>query len=153
MNEYMSRESLRHPAIFSERIISGLGVLLLIAVVAGGCRTATLYQPPPVSFFPMETTNVEHAIIAAMAKRGWTASREGPGAMLGTLHLRDHTVVVRITYTKDSYQIAYVSSENMQFSKKSNGTEVIHKNYNAWINNLSRDINAQLIPPGVADRR
>jgi hypothetical protein len=122
--------------------------LLLIALAVAGCgRTATLYQPPRVAFFPMDTTAVEHAIITGMVKRRWVASREGPGSILGTLHLRDHTVVVRITYTNDSYQIAYVSSENMKYSRKADGTEIIHKNYNSWIDNLTRDIDAELIPP------
>jgi predicted small lipoprotein YifL len=108
--------------------------LLLIAFAVAGCgRTATLYQPPRVAFFPMDTAAVEHAIVTGMVRRRWVASREGPGSILGTLHLRDYTVVVRITYTK--------------YSRKADGTEIIHKNYNSWIDNLTRDIDAELIPP------
>ena len=44
-----------------------------------------------------------------------------------------------IPYSTARYSITYKSSENLQAA---NGT--IHKNYNGWIQNLTRGINAQL---------
>ena len=124
-----------------------VGGIVLIGLVAGCMRTTTLYQPPRVSFTATDTTNVERAIAAGMAQRGWVASREGPGTILGTLHVRAHTVVVRVTYTKDWFQIAYVRSENMDYSRSADGKETIHHNYNAWVDNLADDIDAQLAAP------
>jgi hypothetical protein len=64
---------------------------------------------------------------------------EGPGMLVGTIHLRKHTAVVAIPYSSRAYSVQYRSSENLE---ESNGS--IHKNYNGWIQNLTRYINAQL---------
>jgi len=53
--------------------------------------------------------------------------------------LRKHVAVVEIPYSSKSYTIRYRSSENLD---EKDG--VIHKNYNGWIQNLTRGINAQL---------
>src|SRR2546422_452683 len=104
-------------------LIVGLALLWL----SGCARTAVLHDPPPVSFFPLETTVVERAIVAAMAKLRWIPTREGPGVIRGTLHLRTHTVVVRVEYTNESYKISYVDSENMSYAQRKDGTKLIHK--------------------------
>ena len=113
--------------------------------LAACSRTATLYNPPRVAFFQTDTMTVERAIMEAMNKRGWAPTREGPGVMLGTLHHRDHTAVVRIEYTTDSYQIAYVRSDNLNYKQRRDGTQVIHPNYNAWVQRLVNDIDARLL--------
>jgi hypothetical protein len=95
---------------------------------------------------------VEHAIVAGMARLKWMAARERPGAIRGTLNLRTHTVVVRIEYTTESYNIRYVDSENMKFKVRSDGTRVIHKNYKSWVRNLQREINKRLVPPAPGAR-
>jgi len=47
---------------------------------------------------------------------------------------------VQIPYSETSYSIQYKSSTNLQES----GGRTIHRNYNGWIQNLNRGINAQL---------
>jgi hypothetical protein len=122
-----------------------LAYVVLSTLFLPACtRTAALYNPPRVSFAPEEKTAVERAIVAGIAKRGWIPTREGPGVMLGTLHLRTHTAVVRIEYTEDSYQLTYLRSDNLNYAREKNGSEVIHRNYNAWVQNLVKDIDAQL---------
>jgi hypothetical protein len=107
-------------------------LILFHVLVASGCsRTAVLSDPPPASFFPMDTASVEHAIVAGMARLKWMPAREGPGVIRGTLNLRIHTVVVRIEYTTESYNIRYADSQNMDFKVRSDGTRMIHKNYNS----------------------
>jgi hypothetical protein len=59
--------------------------------------------------------------------------------LVGTLQLRTHTAVVAIPYSPRSYSVQYRSSVNLD---EKGGT--IHKNYNGWIQNLTRGINAQL---------
>ncbi len=71
---------------------------------------------------------VERAIVGAMVKLGWMPTKEGPGVIRGTLHLRTHTVVVRVQYTNESYKISYVDSENMAYAQQADGTRRIHKN-------------------------
>lgn len=82
---------------------------------------------------------VRAAIIRAGGALGWEIEDDGPSAMKGTLHLRTHTAVVKIPYTPTSYSIDYVSSVNL---KAKDGR--IHKNYNGWIQNLTKGINEQL---------
>jgi hypothetical protein len=64
---------------------------------------------------------------------------EGPNMIVGTLNLRTHTAVVEIPYSTSTYSIKYRSSVNLN---EKDG--MIHKNYNGWIQNLTRGINTQL---------
>ena len=123
-------------------------LVLFQVLLAFGCsRTAVLSDPPPASFFPMDTRSVEHGIVGGMARLKWMPAREGPGVIRGTLNLRTHTVVLRIEYTTENYSIRYVDSQNMAFAVRSDGTRMIHKNYNSWVRNLQREINKRLVPP------
>jgi hypothetical protein len=82
---------------------------------------------------------VRTAIVRAGSALGWRMSDEGPNMVIGTLQLRTRTAVVEIPYSTSSYSIKYRSSVNLD-EKCGN----IHKNYNGWIQNLTRNINAQL---------
>ena len=124
-------------------------IAIAVTLCAGCARTAKLYNPPRASFLSTDAGTVERAIIEAMNRRRWVPTREAPGVVLGTLHIRSHTAVVRIEYTADSYQLKYVSSDNLNYRRKSDGSEVIHSNYNGWVQNLVNDINARLAPTGV----
>ena len=75
----------------------------------------------------------------AGAALGWQMRDDGPNRLVGTLMLRKHTAVVEIPYSARSYSIKYRSSINLD---EKDGQ--IHKNYNGWIQNLTRGINAQL---------
>lgn len=92
-----------------------------------------------VSNKTLSSVEVRSAIVRAGAALGWQIKDESPTTLVGTLHLRKHTAVVEIPYSSDSYSIKYRSSENLQAKDGS-----IHKNYNGWIQNLTRGINAQL---------
>jgi hypothetical protein len=84
-------------------------------------------------------TEVRGAIVRAGAGLGWIMKDAGPGVINGTLLLRTHTAEVQIPYSSTSYGIVYKSSINLQ---ESGGK--IHRNYNGWVQNLNRGINAQL---------
>jgi len=88
---------------------------------------------------PMTAAEVRNAIVRAGAGLGWIMKDAGPGTINGTLILRTHTAEVTIPYSPTSYSIVYKSSTNLQ---ESGG--MIHRNYNGWIQNLNRGINAQL---------
>ena len=125
----------------------GLAPLLLVAVTASAvpaCRTAKLYNGPPVQFRASSPDQVEQAIMEAMRVQKWIAVKERPGLIRGTLNIRRHTAIVRVEYTASSYQIIYVDSSKLQYERDDDGSEVIHKNYNSWIFNLMREINARL---------
>ncbi len=82
---------------------------------------------------------VRDAIVRAGATLGRVMRDEGAGNLSGTLQLRTHTAEVEIPYTATRYSLTYKSSVNLQ-----EGAGKIHRNYNGWIQNLNRGINAQL---------
>jgi hypothetical protein len=82
---------------------------------------------------------VKSAIIRAGAALGWMMKDAGPGKITATLLIRSHSAEIEIPYTPTSYSISYKSSVNLN-----EGDGQIHKNYNGWIQNLTRGINAQL---------
>jgi hypothetical protein len=125
------------------RSLLKLGVLAA-AVVLAACTTAPILNVDnaPVtnaSGKTLTTDQVRSAIVRAGSTLGWQMKDEGPGKMSGTLHLRGHTAIVDIPYSPAGYSILYRTSTNLQ----ENGGQ-IHKNYNGWIQNLTRGINTQL---------
>ena len=89
---------------------------------------------------PLTDEQVKSAIIRAGAALGWQMKEAGPGLVTATILLRKHEAVIDIPYTPSKYSITYKSSVNLDAS----GDGQIHKNYNGWIQNLTRGINAQL---------
>lgn len=83
--------------------------------------------------------SVRQAIIRAGSTLGWQVRDAGPNKLIATLNIRTHQAVVEIPYTAKNYSIKYVSSINLNERDGS-----IHKNYNGWISNLTRDIDTQL---------
>ena len=121
-----------------------LAALALVTAGLVGCAAAPIMNvtEAPVataSGKPLSNEQVRSAIVRAGAALGWQMKEEGPGMLLGTLQLRNHTAVVAIPYSPTSYSVQYRSSVNLD---EKGGT--IHKNYNGWIQNLTRGINAQL---------
>ena len=82
---------------------------------------------------------VRTGIMTAGTALGWRIADAGPGRLEGTLHLREHTAVVDIPYSASKYSILYKSSEKLDAT---GGT--IHRNYNGWVQNLDRQIRAEL---------
>lgn len=119
-----------------------VAVSLAVGLIA--CTAAPIYnvQSNPVSTASGKTPKageVRTAIMAAGAALGWQMADAGPGVLQGTLVLRTHTAVVDIPYSEQTYSIVYKSSTNLNESDGS-----IHKNYNGWIQNLQRGINARI---------
>ncbi|HSV84894.1 MAG TPA: hypothetical protein VLK85_37295 [Ramlibacter sp.] len=121
-----------------------LGALVIAAAALAGCSTVPIMnvnESPVVTASSKNLSNeqVRSAIVRAGAALGWQMKEDGPNTLVGTLQLRTHTAVVEIPYSSRAYSIKYRSSVNLE---EQNGT--IHKNYNGWIQNLTRGINAQL---------
>jgi hypothetical protein len=87
----------------------------------------------------LSNDQVKQAIIRAGAALGWVMKDAGPGKLTGHLAVRKHTADVEIPYSSKGYSINYKASTNLDESEGK-----IHKNYNGWIQNLSKGINAQL---------
>lgn len=118
--------------------------LLIAAAALAGCNTVPIVNvtDAPVvvaSGRPLTNDQVRAAIVRAGAALGWQMREEGSNKLVGTLQLRTHTAVVEIPYSPRAYSVIYRSSVDLQ---EKSGT--IHKNYNGWVQNLTKGINAQL---------
>jgi hypothetical protein len=117
---------------------------LVFALALAGCNTMPIQNvsDAPVtsaSGTPLSNEQVRGAILRAGSTLGRQMRDDGPNKLMGTLQLRGHMAVVEIPYTSRSYSVKYRSSTGLD-EKDGN----IHKNYNGWIQNLTRGINAQL---------
>ena len=119
--------------------------VMVLAVMAGamiGCRTTPVYnveQQTIVSNGSAKLGDVQKAIIAAGASLGWQMKVMKPGHIVGTLYLRDHMAKIDVNYSTENYSITYKDSNNLNYD----GTN-IHSNYNGWVQNLQRKIDAYL---------
>ena len=126
------------------RVSKWLAVMAATAALSA-CNTLAPIQnvdSVPVSSSankPLTAAEVRAAIVRAGAGLGWVMKDSGPGIINATLILRTHTAEVQIPYSATSYAIVYRSSINLQ-----EGGGKIHRNYNGWVQNLNRGINAQL---------
>ena len=119
-------------------VILATAVMLILA----GCRASPIYniEDAPIQVEGKYSANdVKKAIIRAGAGLGWTMKAKKPGLIVGTLFLRKHVAIIDVRYTKNAYSIYYKDSQNLNYD----GTN-IHKNYNGWVQNLNRQIQAQL---------
>jgi len=116
--------------------------LALLFVVLGACRSTPVYNVQDAAIATGATNanmrDVEKAIVRAGTSLGWSMKPAGSGSMIGTLNLRKHVAVVDIRYNTKTYSILYKDSQNLDYNGSS-----IHSNYNGWIQNLNRAIQAQ----------
>ena len=114
--------------------------LLLGAAGLGACaRGAPITRQTGAEFLGRGTlAQRAEQIRAAAAGLGWATDQRGPGLTRAILNLRTHQAVVDITYDPQRFLVSYVSSANLDYD----GTN-IHRNYNAWIQNLQNAIIAQ----------
>ena len=119
-------------------------LLGLVAVAPIAVASEVLVDPQPISVpAGLSEKAVAKSIRLGVAQRGWVVSRQDPGYMEATLNIRSHVAKVGITYDTNSIQIRYLDSTNLDYEVKK-GVRRIHRNYLKWINNIVRDISAQL---------
>jgi len=121
-------------------------VFVAIAIaVLGGCRAAPIYNvnsAPVVVAAGKQASmdNVKAAIMRAGNGLGWQMTDTAPGVINARIALRNHTAGIEIRYDTKTYSITYRDSTNLEAAGGN-----IHKNYNGWIENLDRDIRAELL--------
>lgn len=125
--------------------------LIVAALAVAGCRPlvpvnnvtdasfgSSLYSTANV----LSLDDYERAISRAGADRGWAFTRIAPGQLEGTLDVRGkHEATVDVVFNTETYSISYKSSQNLKYHAPSN---LIHPNYNNWIDLLDRDIQAEI---------
>lgn len=108
----------------------------------GPIQNVTDAPVPSASGKALSSDEVRKAILRAGMMLGWQMNAGAPGKITGTLNVRKHTAVVEIPYSSRSYSINYKSSVNL-----SEEDGQIHNNYNGWVKNLARSIDANLANP------
>lgn len=117
-----------------------VGIAFVVALGACASKPILNVNDAPISTGKkLQASQVRQAIVTAGAALGWKVVDVKPGLLEGTLRLRDHTAVVEIPYTTSKYSIIFKSGVNLN---EKDGQ--IHKNYNGWVQNLERGINAAL---------
>ncbi|MCU7809761.1 MAG: hypothetical protein KZQ77_00785 [Candidatus Thiodiazotropha sp. (ex Notomyrtea botanica)] len=115
-------------------------IVLTIGLI--GCRTAPVYNvtdAPVNASGKVSATDVKKAIMSAGAGLGWQMKEVKPGHIVGSIFLRKHSAVVDIPFTASSYSIQYKDSTELKYDGSN-----IHGNYNGWIQNLDRSIQARI---------
>ena len=120
--------------------------IALLVLMLGACRTTGgggiygVTAAPVVSNLANPSKeDVRKAIQRAGATLGWQIRENGPDALIGVLNLRSHSATIDIPYSAKQYSISYKDSKDLNYT----GTS-IHNNYNGWIQNLEKGIQAQL---------
>ena len=123
------------------RFLSSLiAIVALTACTSAPVRDVTGAAVVTGTGKPATTEQVRAAIVGAGTRLGWEMTPSDPGLVTGRLALRGHTAVVAVNYTARDYSITYKDSTNLDYRDGQ-----IHKNYNGWIENLDRDIRANLL--------
>lgn len=121
-------------------------VLAVCATTAVYARSTDMYAPPRttpvVSHGPGGKQALHDAIITAAKARNWII-RSDTGSLITLYYTRGKIeATVSVAYDDKSYQIGYVSSENLNFSVE-DGKAQIHPRYNDWIKNLETGISRE----------
>ncbi len=131
-------------------IIKHVLLLIMLSLVLVACKSTPILNIDNDPF--NAKSNITMDEVTAGIKRagnglGWRMAEKKPGLIEGTLFLRTHMAKVDITYNTKTYSIHYKDSTNLDHQKSSasyDGQEVIHSNYNGWIQNLSNAIRQQV---------
>jgi hypothetical protein len=116
-----------------------LMVVFLLLTACGALAWEDIYNAKDIAIpqSNVEVKEIEKAIVAAGAKRGWVMKKVDEGKMKGTLNIRRHVAVIFVTYNKKTFNIEYADSIKLHYDPK---VKTIHKNYNLWVKNLENDI-------------
>ncbi len=129
------------------KAIQGIAALAAVLVLSTAFGRSSLpvinVQGAPIPQGPATTMeNIEKAMLRAGGTLGWQMTPKGRGNMEAVINVRNkHHASVGITYDLKTYNISYLSSVNLNYSE---ADKTIHPNYNSWVQNLDKAIQAQL---------
>jgi hypothetical protein len=121
-----------------------LRALLLLPVALLLMAATPLVDPAPIPVpAGLDDKAIAKSIRLGGAQRGWLVTRQDPGAMELTLNIRTHMAKLGVKYDRQSIQLGYLDSTNLDYEVKKDN-RYIHRNYPKWVNNLVNDITVQL---------
>lgn len=107
-----------------------------------GCTSKPVLNPAEqlTASQPYSQSQVQQAILKAIAERGWTARAVGPAVIKADITVRNtFFAAVDIHYSTSQFRIAYRDSRELGYKDGK-----IHRNYNRWVYNLDRSIVREL---------
>lgn len=120
-------------------------MLIVISFAITGCSTKPITNIQNELIPIVETTKaptleeIEKAILQASEALGWEGKTIEPGIIETTYTKRNFDATIDITYTEKDFDINYKNSHNLKYNDGK-----IHKNYNRWIANLSKNIKEKI---------
>ncbi len=122
-----------------------LAIFILAAVApASASRRAKLRNPTFVLKDSHSVAEVKKAVRAALSQKKWAVFKTTDTSFEAVYRARKHRVDVLIEFSKDRVKVSYISSKNLLYKKKKDGTEFIHERYFIWLQNLHKEIKRNL---------
>lgn len=122
-----------------KKYMKWFAAVAVVGTLAGCARTAPVEKIHTTVAAGYTQDQVKNAILKAGVQRKWIMTQVAPGEIKARQQVRDHMAEVRINYSSTGYDIVYDHSTNLLAS----GGQ-IHKTYNRWVENLDKDIQANL---------
>lgn len=125
-----------------------LGALAVPAVAA--MRSVPMLEPSPVAIpadLPLEL--VSKAIKLSLVDRKWIVSKEEPGYIEGTLHVRQHMLKMGFRYDAKQVTVEYLDSAELGYRMEKD-QRYIHPKFHNWTNNVVSDLQAKLLHENIA---
>jgi hypothetical protein len=119
--------------------------LILILPIIALCLTCCRRQqevynvtdhPLPDQAQDMSSSEIARIIKQTASNRGWECNNYGSNTVRCRMNRRGHSAVMDVLYTKRSFSIKHISTNNMM---EDDGTKV-HRNYNKWIRKMEKEL-------------
>ena len=82
---------------------------------------------------------IEQAFTNAAHIKGWSVEPGDAGALIASIHVRQHYAEIAMTHTDKTYSITYRDSKVLMYDGKE-----IHRNYNKWVQLLDEEFHRYL---------
>lgn len=117
-------------------------LVAIFAIFVAACSARREPIETPTGIVPESFTlaEVKKGINIALAERGWIVTYSNDQLIKARLSVRTHVAEIEIPYSEKSYEIKYVSSQNL----KDEADGSIHGRYNSWVGKLKLEINKSL---------
>ena len=128
-------------------------LLPVLLVTVGAKPPKPMYEPRPIPI--PEDASVEQvagAIEAALGTSGWTVdettlAEDGTNEILSTLHIRVHTLTMKLRFDNEKIRIEYVDSTNLGYEVHKEKGKLIHRNCTRWLKSLEAQLKTSLALP------
>lgn len=123
-------------------LAAALAAALLLPLAAAA--NDPLEMPPPIRLpKAVELGKLKGTILSALTRRKWVAEADIEGGFVAALHVRTHTLRIRIEYEPRQVSFVYVDSEDLDY-EIDDGVPYIHFKANRWLAALAVELQREL---------